>query len=66
MKYFDIGANLTDPVFVGLYRGKQKHESDFDDIMARAKEVGVVGHMVTGGSLSDSKEQGWANNNLQN
>ena len=53
MKFFDIGANLTDPVFTGVYRGKQKHDNDFEAIMERAKEVGMVGHMITGGSLSD-------------
>jgi len=56
MKFFDIGANLTDPVFQGVYRGSQKHRSDFDDIMNRGKEVGLVGHMITGGTLSDSQD----------
>ena len=39
----------------GIYREKQKHENDFEAIMDRAKEAGLVGHMVTGGSLSDRK-----------
>ena len=39
-----------------MYRGSQKHRSDFDDIMNRAKEIGLVGHMITGGTLSDSQD----------
>ena len=53
MNFFDIGANLTDPVFTGVYRGKQKHDNDFEAIMERAKEIGLEGHMITGGSLLD-------------
>ncbi|KAL4115455.1 hypothetical protein PRIC2_013616 [Phytophthora ramorum] len=55
LKMIDIGANLTDPVFTGLYRGKQKHESDLTHILARAKVVGVHKVIVTGGNLEESR-----------
>ena len=55
-RYFDIGANLTDPVFTGIYRGKEKHKNDFEDIMARAEKVGLSGFLVTGGNLEDSRD----------
>uniref|UniRef100_A0A8C9XZS1 Deoxyribonuclease TATDN1 n=1 Tax=Sander lucioperca TaxID=283035 RepID=A0A8C9XZS1_SANLU len=46
----DIGVNLTDPMFRGVYRGKQKH--DGDNIIP----VALFQFMITGGNLEDSKE----------
>ncbi|CAI5734628.1 unnamed protein product [Hyaloperonospora brassicae] len=55
-KMIDIGANLTDAVFHGLYRGKQQHESDLPTVLARAKAYGVEKIIITGGSLDESRE----------
>ena len=51
----DIGANLTDPMFRGIYHSSQRHRDDFDDMLTRAKTAGVVKMIVTGGSLEDSR-----------
>ena len=53
--FCDIGANLTDPVFMGMYRGKQKHESDFDLVLERAMDAGVEQVIVTAGNLEESR-----------
>ncbi|CAI5746392.1 unnamed protein product [Peronospora destructor] len=56
LKMVDIGANLTDSVFTGFCRGKQKHESDLTTILTRAKAFGVEKIIVTGGNLEESRK----------
>jgi len=55
-KLIDIGANLTDKVFNGIYHGSKKHQDDFVLILKRALDVGVDKMIVTSGCLEDSKE----------
>ncbi|KAI9592366.1 hypothetical protein BDF19DRAFT_451576 [Syncephalis fuscata] len=55
-KLFDIGANLVDPMFRGIYRGRQVHADDFKLVLQRAKDAGVNQMLITGGSLNESIE----------
>lgn len=55
-KMIDIGANLTDPMFKGIYNSTQKHSNDFKHMLSRARQNGVERIIITGGSLKDSEE----------
>lgn len=54
--YTDIGSNLSDPVFRGSYHGKQAHPDDLRAVLSRARRAGVSRQMLTGDSLSGSRE----------
>lgn len=55
-KFIDIGVNLTDPMFTGLYHGKQVHPTDFHLVLERAKAAGLERLLITGTTLEDSKQ----------
>lgn len=51
--FFDIGVNLTDEMYSGLYHGKKAHAEDLDQVMQRAQSAGVMHQMVTVGQLDE-------------
>ncbi|KAI5784683.1 hypothetical protein EDC01DRAFT_662985 [Geopyxis carbonaria] len=54
-RYIDVGINLTDPIFTGIYHGRKHHDSDLPSIISRAKAVGCQKLLVTGSDLSESR-----------
>ena len=50
----DIGANLSDDMFQGSYRGKDLHPADLDDVLARSHARGVERIIVTAGNSKES------------
>jgi TatD DNase family protein len=54
-KFIDIGANLLDPMFRGLYRGVSSHADDFHLVLERAWAAGVERIIVTAGTLSEAR-----------
>ncbi len=48
-KFIDIGANLTDLMFSGIYHGSQKHTADLEQVLARAYSAGIEKIIVTAG-----------------
>ncbi|CAG5015149.1 unnamed protein product [Parnassius apollo] len=55
-KYIDIGANLTDEMYQGIYHTSKKHEPDLDTVLERSWSSGLCKMIITGGSLTDSKK----------
>lgn len=50
----DIGANLSDPMYEGVYNGKKKHKEDLEDVLERSWKNGLKKIIITSGSLDDS------------
>lgn len=53
LKFIDIGANLTDAMYKGVYNGSEKHQDDLKKVLERAWNGGVERIIVTCGSLED-------------
>ena len=54
-RFVDIGANLLDDMYQGVYRGKARHEADYGAVLQRAWDGGLERIVVTCGSLEESK-----------
>lgn len=52
----DIGLNLTSEMYHGVYHDHKRHAPDIDAVLQRAKDVGVRGLLLTGGTLKDSRK----------
>lgn len=54
-RFVDIGANLLDDMFLGVYREKQLHAGDLLHVLDRAKAVGARHVICTAGSVLESQ-----------
>ena len=54
-EFFDIAANMCDDEFQGIYHDKKYHESDIDEVLERAKNMGVKKFLFAAGCLEDAK-----------
>lgn len=54
--YEDIGANLTDGMFQGIYNGSQKHPNDLDIVLERSWNSGLAKIIITVGTITDTDE----------
>ncbi|CAG9795905.1 unnamed protein product [Diatraea saccharalis] len=55
-KLIDIGANLTDDMYQGIYHGTKKHEPDLKKVLSKSWLSGLDKIIITGGSFIDSKQ----------
>ena len=56
LAFIDVGANLLDPMFQGVYREKNRHPSDWDQMLQRAWGNHIEKIVVTAGSLEESRK----------
>ena len=53
--YCDIGANLNDEMYDGVYNEKRRHDNDLSFVLDRAKSLGVSKIICTAGTVVDSE-----------
>lgn len=56
LKIIDIGANLTDPMFQGVYNGSAKHQADLSNVLERGWVAGLEKVIVTCGTIFDCEQ----------
>ncbi|VEL24127.1 unnamed protein product, partial [Protopolystoma xenopodis] len=56
LRFIDIGVNLADMMFRGVYNCSKAHDSDITEVINRAFGMGMTKMIITGGSLSESQE----------
>lgn len=54
--FSDIGANLLDPMYQGIYHGTQKHQADLDIVLKRSWENNLSRIIITAGNLDESRQ----------
>ena len=52
----DIGLNLCDEMFQGIYNDKQKHADDTEMVLERAKSMNVLKMVITSGNVDQSRQ----------
>ncbi|KAL3285216.1 hypothetical protein HHI36_019330 [Cryptolaemus montrouzieri] len=55
-RFIDIGANLTDSMYAGIYNNSIKHQNDLVNVLERSWKAGLEKIIITGGSLSESQK----------
>jgi TatD DNase family protein len=55
LKFIDVGANLTDEMYKGMYNGSKKHEPDLDRVLQRSWAAGLEKIIITAGNLEDAR-----------
>ncbi|KKA27481.1 hypothetical protein TD95_001972 [Thielaviopsis punctulata] len=55
-QFIDIGINLADPIFRGLYHGQQRHPDDLSAVVQRAVDVGCSRLIITGSDFTSAKD----------
>ena len=53
--FCDIGLNLCDEMYGGVYNNKQRHEDDTKAVLDRALSMGLKKSIVTAGTVEQSK-----------
>eukprot|EP00586_Coscinodiscus_wailesii_P022078 CAMPEP_0172501648 /NCGR_PEP_ID=MMETSP1066-20121228/151968_1 /TAXON_ID=671091 /ORGANISM="Coscinodiscus wailesii, Strain CCMP2513" /LENGTH=314 /DNA_ID=CAMNT_0013276565 /DNA_START=250 /DNA_END=1194 /DNA_ORIENTATION=- len=55
-KFVEIGANLLDPMFSGIYREKPRHDGDLSLVISRAKKANIDKIVITAGTPEESRQ----------